>query len=422
MSKTHHVSGSSGHYQQPSTRERSSHSRSEKTEDRTPRSRSDRYEPSHRTEQSDTWMTPKGTTVHRDRDGNTYYPDRSKITDVHESRSGKSIVRDHKDGIREIEDKRTGETRYQRIPERERQVERPKPPSSGSHSNHDGTWVTPGGTTVHRDRDGNITYPSRSKVTDIHESRSGKSVVIEHRDGIREIHNKETGHVTFARRPASEIDHHYIAPPTAPRRYYARHDINFNFITINETNIYLRDRGHYYYREPVFYSGYRWEPPVFSPILFTAGLALAALDTVYRPDYPRGTVTNMTGVNWYAGELHSAGIYDSFDLVRAGRTAEDREELARMTGMPYDEVRKAVGQADLMRVDGIGPHNSRLLVDAGITSMQDLARYSWDPESLYEQLRFSSFWDEQRAPSRREVASWIEQARLMPLAIYDDNR
>ena len=30
--------------------------------------------------------------------------------------------------------------------------------------------------------------------------------------------------------------------------------------TINETNIYLRNTNRYYYREPVFYSGYRWQP------------------------------------------------------------------------------------------------------------------------------------------------------------------
>ena len=282
-----------------------------------------------------------------------------------------------------------------------------------------GTHETRSGGIVHTDEFGRTTRPRESRITDEHISESGKSVVIDHRDGVRESVDVRTGQDRVSRIPARfpthEVDTRYLAPSSAERRTYTRNSIN---ITINERNSYLRERN-YVRQEPIFYSGYRWQPPVFAPILY-ATAALIALDEVYTPAMPRDSVFSMTGVNgYYADGLAQLGVNTSYDLVYRGRSPGDRELLSEDSGVPIAEIRKAVGQADLMRVYGIGPLNSRLLVDAGLTSVQDLARYSWDPESLYEQLKYSSFWDGQRAPSRNQVAEWIGQARQMPVAIYD---
>jgi hypothetical protein len=277
-----------------------------------------------------------------------------------------------------------------------------------------GTHETRNGNIVHTDNTGHTTIPTESRITDVHVSRNGNEV-IEHRDGIREVINSRTGHETFTKIPQQDTHPRYIAPSNAPRQTYSRNEIK---IVYNEHNTYLRERN-YVRSEPVFYSGYRWQPPVFAPILF-AGATLLALESVYSPSMPRASVFNMTGVNgFYAQELANAGVGSTYDLVSRGRSPYDREILAEQSGVPVSEIRKAVGQADLTRVYGIGPHNSRLLVDAGISSVQDLARYAWDPETLYDQLKYSSFYDGQRAPSRQEVANWIDQARNMPVAIYD---
>jgi predicted flap endonuclease-1-like 5' DNA nuclease len=291
-------------------------------------------------------------------------------------------------------------------------VQPPRRPRSETHE-------TASGGMVHTDNTGRVTRPSESRIMDEHISKSGKSMVIEHQDGVRESIDLRTGQDRVAkiptpRLPSYEVNTQYVAPSNAQRRSVPRNEIRVQY---NEHNTYLNSRT-YVRQEPVFYSGYRWQPPVFEPLLYAAA-TLVALDEVYTPSMYRDNIANMTGVNYYAGNLARLGVNTSYDLIYRGRSPGDREVLAEETGVPVQEIRNAVGQADLMRVSGIGAHNSRLLVDAGITSVQDLARYSWDPEQLYEQLKYSSFYDGQRAPSRNAVASWIEQARMMPVAIYD---
>lgn len=130
------------------------------------------------------------------------------------------------------------------------------------------------------------------------------------------------------------------------------------------------------------------------------------------------SLRDVEGADMYADRFAEVGIHNTSELLYAGATYEQRAMLADETGIPYDEVRKAVAQADLMRIDGIGSKYSHLLVDAGISSMQSLANADWD--YLYQQMRNEASWEGGRAPGLSTVEGWVSQAQYMSPAV-DDN-
>jgi hypothetical protein len=265
---------------------------------------------------------------------------------------------------------------------------------------------------------GQVFHPNNSTIVDQHLSRNG-NVVTTRQDGIRQVRDQEGRLITQGRIPVYQTR---PAPLGAPVRAYTPRQVNITNVTINQHNTYIRDTGSYYSSRPVFYSGYAWTPPSFTAVVLTAGLTMAAIDLAYAASYPRYPITAWSAPPLWASSFPRYGINSSYDLVSRGRTQSDREMLALQTGMPYTEVRKAVGQADLMRVAGVGPEYSRYLVDAGVNSVQDLARcYEFGPEALIEQMRYSPNYQGGPLPSPYEVERWMQQAMAMPVAVYDDD-
>ena len=79
-------------------------------------------------------------------------------------------------------------------------------------------------------------------------------------------------------------------------------------------------------------------------------------------------------------KLASIGIADVKGVLVAGRTKEEREDLSRRSGVPLDEVLELVKLADLTRIVDIKGVRVRLLFEAGVDTVEKVARY--DPEGL----------------------------------------
>ena len=82
--------------------------------------------------------------------------------------------------------------------------------------------------------------------------------------------------------------------------------------------------------------------------------------------------------------LADLGIKNSQHLFRRARTAEEREELARLAGIPGDDLLKLVKLSDLVRVAGIGAVSAPIFYDAGADTTEKLAASSL--EALFESV------------------------------------
>lgn len=295
-------------------------------------------------------------------------------------------------------------------------------------------------------------HPDRSTVTGVGQSRSGKSVEIYHNDGVKEVINKETGRDTFQRTESSRAPNPYSRPtppnpyigtnpysrptppsiyrPEPPRVYdrnpyrYDRRDrdrsldvgLDLGVLALTAYNSYLTSK--LYLQEPTYVNNI-WTAPVYTPVIYQPEVGMAPYSDLYRNDNSVSSLREMAGAYQLAPQLAYAGISTDRDLLQAARTPEQRAQLTAQTGVNGYALREAVGQADLMRIDGVGPTNSRMLIQAGIRSVQDLARYTWDPNMLVQALQSQAWAQGQPMPSAYDVASWVQQARSLPVAVYD---
>jgi predicted flap endonuclease-1-like 5' DNA nuclease len=109
--------------------------------------------------------------------------------------------------------------------------------------------------------------------------------------------------------------------------------------------------------------------------------------------------------------LISAGLTTYSQIHQATRTAEQRQTLAEQLEVDPSVVRDLAGRADLACLKGVGGIFARLLAEAGIKTVEDLA--GQDPLSLShklmevnEQTRLAG-----RVPTLRAVADWVAQAK-----------
>jgi hypothetical protein len=111
--------------------------------------------------------------------------------------------------------------------------------------------------------------------------------------------------------------------------------------------------------------------------------------------------------------LEEAGITNSSDLLVAARTDYGRGKLVTTTGIESERLLELVNMVDLMRLSGIGPAQSRLLVEAGVHTVKDLAQRN--PLSLATAIAELNDAERlvERTPGVDTVARWIEQAGAM---------
>lgn len=119
----------------------------------------------------------------------------------------------------------------------------------------------------------------------------------------------------------------------------------------------------------------------------------------------------------HAGKLESAGVRTTDDLLDRARTPTGRRNLAQQTKLSEKLVLRWANLADLMRINGIGPHYSELLEAAGVDTVKELKHRN--AVNLTETLRAVNEREKlaRTTPSEAAVRDWIETARSMDAII-----
>lgn len=114
------------------------------------------------------------------------------------------------------------------------------------------------------------------------------------------------------------------------------------------------------------------------------------------------------------------GISNVQQMLEAGRTPAQRDQIARQSGVPLESIQELVRLSDLARIPGIKGVRARLYLDAGIDSIENLAQR--DPDELLEIT--SKFVQETGfdgiPPLPAEVKSGIAKAKRLPLVVEYD--
>ncbi len=121
----------------------------------------------------------------------------------------------------------------------------------------------------------------------------------------------------------------------------------------------------------------------------------------------------------YIERLEARGIKNSGQMLAAGGAREQRAELARETGIPEDVVLELVQLSDLARLPGVKGIRARLYYEAGVNSVEKMAR--WEPEAL--RLMVTAYVERTgfagTPPLPKEVSSTITNAQKL-LKIVED--
>jgi hypothetical protein len=113
-------------------------------------------------------------------------------------------------------------------------------------------------------------------------------------------------------------------------------------------------------------------------------------------------------------KLENAGIRNVKEMITAGQTLAKRKELSAKTGVPIATILELVKLSDLARIQGVKGIRARLYYDAGVDTMEKMAK--WSPIELREMLvgfiektKFNGI-----APLPKEAKFTVEMARRMP--------
>ena len=115
----------------------------------------------------------------------------------------------------------------------------------------------------------------------------------------------------------------------------------------------------------------------------------------------------------YAKKLIEAGVKTTDDLLKAGATAKDREELEKKTGIGGKLILEWVNLADLYRIRGVGQEYSDLLEESGVDTVVELAKRV--PENLHAKMVEVNVAKNlvNRLPHMSSVKSWVAQAKKL---------
>lgn len=124
------------------------------------------------------------------------------------------------------------------------------------------------------------------------------------------------------------------------------------------------------------------------------------------------------GVNpVYVEKLAAARISNVSQMLKAGRTTRDRQELSQRTGIPLDAILESVKLSDLTRLGAVKSIRARLYYDAGVDTVAKMAQ--WDPGELQamliefiERTGFDGI-----APLPKEAESTVAAAKRLPAIV-----
>ncbi|MEN6308296.1 MAG: DUF4332 domain-containing protein [Anaerohalosphaeraceae bacterium] len=119
----------------------------------------------------------------------------------------------------------------------------------------------------------------------------------------------------------------------------------------------------------------------------------------------------------YGEKLRSAGINNTDQLLKAGKTKKGRAELAEKTGISESLILKWVNMVDLYRINGIGSEYSELLEAAGVDTVKELKhRVASNLTQKITEVNTQKNLT-RRVPTESVVAGWIEQAKQLPAGV-----
>lgn len=113
-------------------------------------------------------------------------------------------------------------------------------------------------------------------------------------------------------------------------------------------------------------------------------------------------------------KLAAVGITNTEQMLEAGKTIGDRQELSERAGIPLDALVEFVKLSDLARIPGVKSTRARLYYDAGVDTAEKMAE--WDPDALrtmltefVERTGFDGI-----PPTPKEAESTVETAQKLP--------
>ncbi len=168
-------------------------------------------------------------------------------------------------------------------------------------------------------------------------------------------------------------------------------------------------------------------------ITFSFAIALSGCGTAVTPTLQTGTTSTLAASDAaqsqkshlystvdilgigpvYAQKLQAAGIKLAIDLLETGHTRTGRNRLAQETGISLKLLVTWINHADLIRVTGAGPVYARMLEDAGVDTVAELAaRNPVNLRESLEQVRVKGGKTMvERLPSVQTVADWVTRAQ-----------
>jgi predicted flap endonuclease-1-like 5' DNA nuclease len=119
----------------------------------------------------------------------------------------------------------------------------------------------------------------------------------------------------------------------------------------------------------------------------------------------------------YAGQLESAGVRTTDDLLKRGASPKGRADLEAATGIAHALILKWVNRVDLYRIKGIGSEYSDLLEVSGVDTVPELAQRN--PANLTETMAEANAARNlvRKLPTAEQVADWVQQAKSLPRTI-----
>lgn len=118
-----------------------------------------------------------------------------------------------------------------------------------------------------------------------------------------------------------------------------------------------------------------------------------------------------------AAKLRDAGLEKASSLLQAGATPAGRAKLAAQTGLDSAAILSAVKKLDLMRIKGVGPKSSELLLTSGVDTVAELA--TRNPSNLVAKMGEVNAVSNLMAdlPTVNEVTGWVDMAKTLPRVV-----
>ncbi len=130
-----------------------------------------------------------------------------------------------------------------------------------------------------------------------------------------------------------------------------------------------------------------------------------------------GRLNYWVGVLEGVGPLHELtlrkkGIWTVYDFMVQVARPGGRARMANLLGVSEEWVLARARQANLMRLRGVGPERARLLMNAGVDSLETLAQQ--ERGTLLERMALQMAQaDLPRPPSGQQVRHWVERAKTL---------